>query len=365
MNTQQRRDAHPYYMHDAIHGQPNAITRILSEEKSAVGELADLVISADKVHVVGIGTSWHASLVGEHLLQQVGHQENIRAWNSFEFCTYPPRLTPVDLVIVMSHRGTKKYSAQALESARTSGAKTAVVTGIGSDARTDLADVVVRTSTRDPSSAFTISHTSAMTVLAMLASEVGRRVAGSGAGKFEEELLRLPDLVSSALSTESRVKEWAAASTEYERYYFAGWGPNTSTAYEVSLKIKESSYQPTEGFHLEQYLHGPFVATDEGCLVTFIAPPGLPQLRTGNLIEAATAVGARTAAIMEEGDQALSQLVSTIIPMPKTSEPLTPIVYLIPLQLFTYWLAVELGTNPDTFRLDDPKHLAAREKYQL
>ena len=262
-------------------------------------------------------------------------------------------------MIVLSHRGTKRYSARSLEMARANGATTAVVTAIGSDARTDLADVVVRTSERDVSSAFTIGHTTAMTVLAMVAAEVGET------SEFQRSLTGLPQLVREALGQEGSVRRWAEESLERQRLYFAGWGPNASTAYEVALKIKESSYGVAEGFQLEQFLHGPFVATDSGCMVTFIAPPGRPQERVADLIGAAGAVGADTACLVERGDETLSGLVRTPIFMPPAPEALTPIVYLAPLQLFTYWLAVGKKRNPDTFRLDDPDHRAAWEKYEL
>ena len=123
MTTQaERRTAHPYYMYDAIQGQPEAIARVLSEETGSVATLARSVADSRRVHVVGIGTSWHASLVGEHLLREVGGLANVRAWNSFEFCAYPPELASEDVVIVLSHRGTKRYSAQALQLAKSAGA---------------------------------------------------------------------------------------------------------------------------------------------------------------------------------------------------------------------------------------------------
>jgi len=193
------RHAHPYHMHEAILGQPDAISRMLAEERHSIGALADIARNVEKIHIVGIGTSWHASLVGEYLLTTVGNREDARAWNSFEFCSRPPALSESDLVIVMSHRGTKMYSAQALEHARQAGAATAIVTGVGSAANTDLADAVVRTTISDPSSAFTISHTGAMTALSMLAAELGDSPEGT---ILKNELSRLPDLVSGALKSE-------------------------------------------------------------------------------------------------------------------------------------------------------------------
>ena len=143
-------------------------------------------------------------------------------------------------------------------------------------------------------------------------------------------------------------------------------GANASTAYEAALKMKEANYTTTEGLHLEQYLHGPFVSTDEGCLVTFIAPPaGGPEDRTADIMRTVTEIGARTAAIVQTGDDARAELVGTAISVPECAESFSPIVYLAPLQLLTYWLSVELGHNPDTFRLDHPRFLSARRHYTL
>ena len=353
------REGHPYYMYDAITSQPAAIARVIADETGNIEGIADAVRGAARVHIVGIGTSWHAALVGEDILRNVGGRPDCRAWNSFEFCDRPPVLDEHDTVIVLSHRGTKTYSAQALELAHNSGARTGLLTGIGSDANRTLADVVVETSDPDRSSAFTVSHTAAMTALAA----IGVELAGQ---EIQETLSELPDLVEAAVSTDAAVREWAAQSADVERFYFTGTRANTSTAYEAALKMKEANYSTTEGLQLEQYLHGPFVSTDEGCLVTFIAPPSESEGdRTLEIINTVKAVGARTAAVVEVGDTARESSVDTAITMPVCADFLSPIVYLAPLQLFTYWLAVELGHNPDTFRLDDPRFAAAREHYVL
>ena len=359
------RSSHPYYMYESIFGQPSAIGRMLDEEREPIGALARAVESANRVLVVGIGTSWHAALVGEHLLRTLAGREDARAWNSFEFDAYPPAIGPGDAVIVLSHRGTKRYSLRAFEAARAAGATTAIVTGIGSEARVDLADVVVRTSTQDLSSAFTVSHTGAMTALAMLASELGANVGRPGAEQIRQELKRLPGLVDIALQLEPQVRDWAREGVNAERHYFAGWGPNASTAYEAALKIKESSYLKTEGFQIEQYLHGPYVATHPGVMATFIAPPGPGRGRAIEVMAAVNTVGGHTAALVEEGDEEVSGMVEISLSLPAVSEALTPIVYLVPLQLFTYWLALESKRNPDVFRLDDPAHNAARQNYEL
>ena len=359
MTLSQERTAHPYHMHDAITGQPRAIARVIAEERENVRRLAEIVRDSARVHVVGIGTSWHAALVGEDLLRNHGGRQDARAWNSFEFCARPPALADGDAVIVLSHRGTKTYSARALEWAHEAGVATGLLTGVGSDARRELASVVVETSEPDPSSAFTISHTAALTALTMLAVELSGEDSSAS-------LSGLPDAVQGAVAAEGSVKDWAAQSRDVQRFYFLGTGPNASTSYEAALKMKEANYTTTEGFHLEQYLHGPFVSTDEGCMVTFVAPPySGPEDRVADLMKAVTEVGARTAGILQSGDHSRSALVDTVIDVPVCPEIFSPIVYLVPLQLFTYWLALELGHNPDVFRLNDPKHLAARRHYTL
>ncbi len=353
------RERHPYHMHDAIRSQPEAIARIIAEEPERIRRLADLARTAARVHIVGIGTSWHAALVGEYMLSSVAGRVDCRAWNSFEFCDRPPRLDADDAVIVLSHRGTKTYSARALELAREAGAQVCLITAIGSDARRDLAGAVVETSDPDLSSAFTVSHTAAMTALAALAVEM------SGAD-MQQALARLPDLAAAALDTEPSVRRWAADSDDVGRFYFTGTRANAVTAYEIALKMKEANYSTTEGFQLEQYLHGPFVSTDEGCLVTFVAPPVEDGTdRHLEIMKTVKDVGARTAAILRAGDAGRESVVDTAIFVPDCEELFEPIVYLIPLQLFTYWLAVERRINPDTFRLDDPRFAAARRHYAL
>ncbi len=357
-NRPVRRQGHPYHMHDCIRDQPEAIAGILESQRQAASELAALASRARRIHVCGIGTSWHAALVGEHLFRSAGLVET-RAVHSFEFVAYPPRLTNEDLVVVMAHTGTKRYSSEVLELARGSGAMTAIVTSLSSEARLEQADAVVRTTYRDRSSAFTVSHTGAMTALALTAS---RAPGGELLGR---ELATLPDAVAKALEREDEVRELVQEFRDFGWYCFAGWGPNTASAYEAALKVNEAAYDVTAAFQLEQFLHGPFVATGPRCAVTLISPPGPGYERSLEIGRAVKATGAGLAALVEEGDDGMAGVADAVIALPRTPEELSPIVYLAPLQLFTYWLALDRGRNPDTFRLDDPAHLAAREHYSL
>ncbi|MQF69178.1 SIS domain-containing protein [SAR202 cluster bacterium AD-804-J14_MRT_500m] len=360
-----QRSAHPYHMYEAIWSQPVAIARVISEEKLAVGEAASLIDKGRYIHIVGIGTSWHAALVGEHILRTLSCSINSRAWNSFEFVTAPPPLDSSDVVIVLSHRGTKSYSIEALKLARLHGCSVILVTGIGSKARTDLADIVIRTCPEEISSAFTVSHSAALTVLMMISVRVANGKTKDDIGRMVGTVEDLPRLVTAALHLDSQTAEWARSVRGSTRYYFAGWGSNESTAYEAALKIKETSYVTTEGFQVEQYLHGPFVATENGTTVTFICPPGPGRDRTKDLIQTVKAVGGYTVGLISHEDQELRDLLDRAIILPDCPDLLSPVAYLIPLQLFTYWLAQEQECNPDVFRLNDSNHRAAKLNYIL
>ncbi|MEE9325227.1 MAG: SIS domain-containing protein [Dehalococcoidia bacterium] len=364
MTTQKpSRTTHPYHMHDAILGQPKAIARVLDSQQEAVHNLGERLVKAKRVYIVGIGTSWHASLVGEYLLRTVADREEAQAWNSFEFCAHPPPLNDEALVIVMSHRGSKQVSAQALALSKKRGAVTAVVTGQDSAAREDLADSVIRTCPQEKSAAFTISHTTAMTALMMLAAEVGATAGQPEAKELSKSLQKLPQWVEETLDVEPQVRRVAQRYRDEKWFHFLGWGPNIATAYEAALKMKEANYTVTEGFQIEYYLHGPFVATGPGFLVTLIAPPGAGEKRAKDIAKAAKEIGAKVLAIAQKEDAGLSSIADDLLAMPPVQEPLSPIIYLVPLQLFTYWLAVELGCNPDTFRWDNPRYHAARQHY--
>lgn len=348
------RSTHPYYLYECIHDQPRAIRQVLDSQGEAAKALAERIEAAQSVHLVGIGTSWHGSLVGEFLLRQVGGRHDARVWNSLEFDAYPPALNGDDLVIVMSHSGNRHYSSRALQRAKHAGAAIALVTSTTSEAQLDLVDVVLHTCYRDKSATHTISHTTAMTALMMVAVALGGHRPDAASA-----LQQLPDAVDTALRLEPQMQHLVKQHKGARWYTFVGWGPNTFTAYEVALKINEAAYPVTTAFQLEQYLHGPFCATTEGCVVTFIAPPGPGYERALELVRANQETGANVIALVQEGDGEIASIADHAVFLPEVPEFLTPVVYLVPLHLFTYWLALEMGHNPDTFRRHEPRHAAA------
>lgn len=233
------RSGHPYYMYESIYAQPGAIRLVLRANAETVKAAAERLRGLERVLLSGIGTSWHACLVGELFLSRIGGLgHRARAFHSFEFKNYWPAPDPKSGVIVVSHRGTKRFSLEALQTTKAGGGLAVVVTGRGSGEGLKIADYVLTTVDQESSAAHTISYTTALSLLAALAAEAG------GNGEVAHALEAIPDQMALLLGQESW-EELAARFAEGRRYYFVGGGPNTATAYEAALKMNEANYATT------------------------------------------------------------------------------------------------------------------------
>jgi glucosamine--fructose-6-phosphate aminotransferase (isomerizing) len=342
------RTGHPYFMHDAIYAQPGALRLVARGNETALAAAAERLRAMDQVILAGIGTSWHAALVGELLLAHAGRLgHRARALHSLEFTHSWPEPDARTGVIVISHRGTKRYSLQALARAKASAGVGVVVTGKGSGDGLAIADVVLRTVEQEASAAHTVSYTCALALLAALAAEIGRD------DDIRRALQELPDHLAALLGQES----WDALAGRFadrRHYWFVGAGPNAATAYEAALKMNEANHATTTGYESEQFLHGPWAALDPADLVVVVAPPGRTRERGLAAARAARAVGAAVIGLAADDDHEMAALATEHVALPPVPELLSPLVAVVPLQLFTYHLALHRGVNPDTMRLQEP-----------
>ena len=361
------RQGHPYFMYDAIMRQPEAMDEMLVKHATSVQPVAAELAKKRRIYLVGIGTSWHAGLVAGHWFRKFsGAGPVIEVRHSFEFCAYPPPLDADDAVIVISHRGTKTYSFLALEMAKSSGAYTVTATSTDPGPRIAAADIQLQTVEQERSAAFTISYTAGLMVMGMLAAALGGWTDQSGdVSQLRARLDEVPGAAQQVLARQGEIQRAARRFQSRERFICAGWGPNTASAYEVALKIKETSACDSEGLQIEQLLHGPFCSVDEKCLMTLVAPPGPGYERAMNVARAANAVGAPVWGLLQEGDVLLSGLSTEQFTLPAVPELWSPLVYVLPLQLFTYYLALARGAHPDLFQQNNPKQAAARQHYEL
>jgi glucosamine--fructose-6-phosphate aminotransferase (isomerizing) len=361
-------------MYDAIFEQPDAFARVLEKNGAAVDEFAAEVSSRRRLFLVGIGTSYHAARVGEHLARAYGGGLDVRAINSFDFALYGPDLAPEDCVVAISHRGSKRYTALAMERARESGCRTALVTGevgVASGSKPPVApptseestapagaDAVFETVAQERSSAHTVSYTGAISILAQLARRLGYYRTGSD--PFPEAFLgnELPQTLHSTLGAEDAVGALAREHVGRRRIWLVGGGPSAVTAEEISLKIKETSYLQAEGMPTETMLHGPFQCVEAGDLFVLVAPAGAAQARTLEVAELATEIGG-ACLLVGDGTTGSAPQTAGLLDVPEVPEPFSALTCLLPLQLFSYHLALARGTNPDSFRAGDPRFARA------
>jgi glucosamine--fructose-6-phosphate aminotransferase (isomerizing) len=339
-------------MHDAIYAQPGALRLVTRGNEALLSGAAARLRDMEQVFLSGIGTSWHAALVGELLFAHIGRLgHRVRAFHSFEWKSYWPVPDAKTGVVIISHRGSKRYSKEALEKVKANHGVGVAITGKGSDGL-DAADYLLRTVDQEKSAAHTGSYTGALALLAALAAEVG------GNEEVARALGGIPDHLALLLGQEAW-EQLASRFANRRRYYFVGGGPNTATAYEAALKMSEANYATAMGFNCEQFLHGPWVAMEAEDIVFLIAPPGPSYERCLTVARITREIGAPLVALAREDDKEMASLASESIAIPEINELLSPILTVVPLQLFAYHLALLRGANPDTVRRDVPLYQQA------
>ena len=352
------RTAHPYYMHDAIYAQPGALRLVARGQGDAIEAAALRLRGLEHVLLTGVGTSWHAALVGELLLARLGGLGlKARAFHAFELASYWPDLGGRVGAVLLSHGGTRRYSLEALGRVKAAGGTGVVITGKGPEALAD-ADWTLRTVDQEASGAHTVSYTAALTILAKLACTAG------GKAEVARSIDGIPDLLAFLLGQESW-EELAARYGDRRRYWFVGGGPNTATAWEAALKMSEASHAPAVGFNCEQFLHGAWAALERDDVVFLVAPPGPSHERCLAAARVAKEIGAPVVALAREDDREIAALAAEIIALPEIDELLSPILTIVPLQLFIYHSAVRRGVNPDLTRADQPEYGRARAAISL
>jgi glucosamine--fructose-6-phosphate aminotransferase (isomerizing) len=352
------RTGHPYYMHDAIYAQPGALRLVARGQADAIEAAALRLRGLDHVLLTGVGTSWHAALVGELLFARLGELGlKARAFHAFELASYWPEAAGRAGVVVLSHGGTRRYSREALKRVKAGGGTGVVITGKGPEAPEE-ADWTLRTVDQESSGAHTVSYTAALALLAKLACAAG------GKAEIARSIDGIPDMLAFLLGQESW-EDMAARYGEKRCYWFVGGGPNTATAWEAALKMSEASHAPAVGFNCEQFLHGAWAALERDDVVFVIAPPGPSHERCLAAARVAREVGAPVVALAREDDREIAALASETIALPEVDELLSPILTIVPLQLFIYHTAVHRGVNPDLTRSDDPAYGRARSALSL
>ncbi len=356
-------------LYRSIHAQPQAVRELLTDWDTPA-QASERLARTGRILLAGIGTSFHAAVVGEYLLRLAGAE----AWalRSFEFVTYPRPLRSDDGVIVISHRGSKLHSNRAVERATQARVLTVGITG--KNTKMQGADITIETVEQDPSSTHSISYVAALTRVAQIAARLSALKGRTEvAERLEQGLAQLPTLMEDMLAREDAVRQIAQeAVAQQRRLYFVGAGPNAATALEGALKAKEAAYVTAEGFELEQAIHGPQVAFESSDLLIPISVRGAAQARLTDFLLALSEIGSRVWLVGEAPDTATAELFSrdgwarfALGDGADVLEELTPLLTALPVQLLAEFLAQARGTNADSFRTDHEAYKRAGTRFRI
>jgi glucosamine--fructose-6-phosphate aminotransferase (isomerizing) len=353
-----------HFMLKEIHEQPETIQnsmrgRILEEEGTVklggLIEVADKVTRAPRLIFAACGTSWHAALIGEYMLEQYARIP-VEVEYASEFRYRNPILRKDDVVILISQSGETADTLAALREAKTQGATVIGICNVvgSSIARESDAGVFIHAGP-EIGVASTKAFTSQLTVLALLTIFIARSKGMPREQGIElvQELQRLPEKVRTILSESKKIETIAHEFKDTKNFLYLGRGYNFPAALEGALKLKEISYIHAEGYPAAEMKHGPIALIDENMPVVFIAPHDRTYDKIMSNIQEVKARSGKVIAIVNDEEENIRQLSDYRICVPTTYDLFTPILAVIPLQLLAYYFAVSRGCN-----VDQPRNLA-------
>jgi len=353
-----------HHMLKEICEQPNVLTTCMggrldrTSNRIKLGGIASHLRELTRTKrfiMTACGTAFHAGLVGEFIFEHLARIPTETEYAS-EFRYRNPILEDRTVVIAISQSGETADTLAAVEQAKDRGATVlGIVNVVGSSiARSTDAGVYLHVGP-EIGVASTKAFTAQVTVLAMLAIEIGRRrhISSHDAEAYIHELSLIPEKMNSILDQSDHIKEIASANANEENWLFLGRGFNYPVALEGALKLKEISYIHAEGLPAAEMKHGPIALIVDGMPAVFIATAGPQYDKIMGNIEEVRARGGKTIVVATEGDENIRRHADHLITVPHTPELFQPLLTVLPLQLLAYHAAVIRGHD-----VDKPRNLA-------
>lgn len=353
-----------HYMLKEINEQPNSIKdsmrgRLGQGNRIQLGGIIEYekkIINAKRIIIAACGTSWHAGLVAEYLFEDLARIP-VEVEYASEFRYRNPVISEDDVVIAISQSGETADTLAAIEMAKSKGA---AVLGICNVVGSSIARATHGGSYTHAGPEIGVASTKAftaqVTVLTMMALSIARKKGTITESAYQEmavEMQRIPEKVAEVLKTEPYIKTIAEEYKDVAHFLYLGRGYNFPVALEGALKLKEISYIHAEGYPAAEMKHGPIALIDENMPVVFLATNMSAYEKIISNMQEVNARKGRIIAIVSEHDEVLDEVAEHVITIPKTSEALTPLLSVIPLQLLAYHIAVMRGCN-----VDQPRNLA-------
>jgi glucosamine--fructose-6-phosphate aminotransferase (isomerizing) len=363
--AQIEKGGYDHFMLKEIFDQPASLTDCLrgrldmenlSLTLKGVEDHLSVFTQAKRIVIVACGTSWHAGLVAEYMIETLCRIP-VEVEYASEFRYRNPVIGPGDVIIAISQSGETADTLVAIERAKEQGAFIfGVVNAVGSSiARLSHSGAYTHAGP-EIGVASTKAFTAQLTVLAMMAMKIGKEkgtLSTEEYNRYLAELAQIPAKVEKTLATHEQVKAVAAHYAEARDFLFLGRGYNFPVALEGALKLKEISYIHAEGYPAAEMKHGPIALVDENLPVLFIATQDAYYEKIVSNIQEIKARKGKVIAVVTEGDTLISGMADHVLEVPAVDELLAPLLSVLPTQLLSYYIGVLRGLD-----VDKPRNLA-------
>lgn len=344
----------PRSIQDSFRGRLNAISGDV--RLGGIIDYETKLVNANRIIIVACGTSWHAGMVGEYLIEDLARIP-VEVEYASEFRYRNPVIYEDDVVVAISQSGETADTLAAIELAKSKGATILGICNVVGSSIARLTDAGSYTHAGpEIGVASTKAFTAQVTVLSLLALRLAKIKGTISTSKFYQlvnELEMIPEKVKRALECDPVVRVIAEKYKNVRNFIYLGRGYNFPVALEGALKLKEISYIHAEGYPAAEMKHGPIALIDEEMPVVFIAPnKGIYEKVISNIQEVKARRG-KVIAIVTEGDTSVREMADYSVEIPETEELFVPLVATIPLQLLSYHIAVMRQCN-----VDQPRNLA-------
>ncbi len=354
-----------HFMLKEINEQPKSIFdtlrgRLLVEEGTiqlgGFNEFENKFLKADRIIIVACGTSWHAGLVAEYLIEDLARIP-VEVEYASEFRYRNPIITERDIVIAVSQSGETADTLSAIKLAKEKGATIfGVCNVVGSSIAREAHAGAYTHAGPEIGVASTKAFTAQVTIFTLIALTLARKNGSITESKFRQlinELDAMPDKVAETLKIEAQAKYIASVYKDVPNCLFLGRGINFPVALEGALKLKEISYIHAEGYPAAEMKHGPIALIDEEMPTVVVATKTEHYEKVVSNIQEIKARSGKIIAVVTQGDTVISKIADHVIEVPDVDERLSPLVTTIPLQLISYHIAVMRECN-----VDQPRNLA-------
>ncbi|MCU7612954.1 glutamine--fructose-6-phosphate transaminase (isomerizing) [Chryseobacterium sp. GMJ5] len=345
----------PKSIHDTMRG------RLLVDEgvikMAGIWDHVERFKNANRIIIIACGTSWHAGLIGEYLIEEFARVP-VEVEYASEFRYRNPIITDKDVVIAISQSGETADTMAALKLAKEKGAFIYGICNVVDSSIARITDAGSYTHAGpEIGVASTKAFTAQLTILSLIALKLGKHNGNLGNADFMRliaELNAIPKKIEEVLeATHELTQNIAKDFINATNFLYLGRGYNYPAALEGALKLKEISYIHAEGYPAAEMKHGPIALIDENMPIVIIAPKKGHYDKIVSNVQEIKARKGKVIAVVNKGDKQVSAMADYVIEIPETSECFSPIVASVPLQLLAYYIAVYRGAN-----VDQPRNLA-------